>query len=56
MIVFFHDFACGLAVDWQNTYLVCIIISAHGTVLIFPPLTEGCSEDLDAFRFFFKFR
>ena len=21
---------------------------------IFPPLTEGCSEGLDAFRFFFK--
>ena len=22
---------------------------------IFPPLTEGCSEGLDAFRFFFKY-
>ena len=37
----------------MKKFCICIL-GSHLNVLTFSPLTGGCSEGLDAFRFFFK--
>ena len=44
----------GARLNAMKRFCICSLLWSHVNVLTFSPLTGGCSEGLDAFRFFFK--